>query len=429
MKGRDFFYCDGSDPVRGPADWPQMGRTASFGSFKNATVGEDARHPEWTFGPKGRFIASPAVFNATVYVGSGDGRLYALDQRSGKQKWAFAQSCMPSHSAACGANGIRSSPAVDPADGSIAFGSYDGHVYKVDREGRLLWAFKTGGPIYSPASIDVDGTVYVGTRHPDNCMYILHGAKQPASSSQLKWKACGAMTGHAPDGRDMDSAAAVGDPDGPGRDVVIMNNFDGATRAFDRATGNVLWSHNHSAHGGAAAAIVGSVVFAGSWDRHLYALDLITGRQIWSFDAGGEIESHPAFHPSGVVYVSAEESYSLFALNASSAEVLWRFNDTDSAVINGSPTVAPGYVYIGANDGNLYALHRSSGAVAAKIGTGCGVDGHVFSSVAVADNGMIYFTCNSPGRRRRLAGTNNIDPPGMGIAYAIDPSKHGLTMW
>lgn len=420
--------------AHGPADWPQMGRTASFASFKNST-GVPAPHKEWMFGPKGRFIASPAVFDGTVYVGSGDGHLYALDQRSGELKWAFPQSCMPAHSAACGENGIRSSPAVDPADGSIAFGSYDGHVYKVDRAGRLLWSFETGGPIYSPASIDADGAVYVGTRHPDNCMYVLHGATRTSAADQLKWKACGAPTGL--DGFDMDSAAAVGEPDGPGQDIVVMNNFDGAAKAFDRATGRALWVHNHSAHGGAAAAIAGGVVFAGSWDRHLYALELRTGRQIWAFDTGGEIESHPAY-AAGAVFVSAEESFSLFALNASTAELLWTFNDTDGAEINGSPTVTRDRVYIGTNDGSLYALHRGTGAVAAKMATGCGTEGHVFSSAAVADNGMVYFTCNSPGRRRRRLGPGGhfepatatdpglSDPPGLGMAYAVNPRKHGV---
>ena len=286
----------------------------------------------------------------------------------------------------------------------------------------MQWSFQTGGPIYSPASIDAAGTTYVGTRHPDNCLYSLDRA------GRLNWKACGVSTGQ--DGFDMDSAAAVGDPDGVGRDVVVMNNFDGAARAFDRATGRVLWSHNHSAHGGAAAAIAGNVVFAGSWDRHLYALDLQTGRQIWSFDAGGEIESHPAYHPDGIVYVSAEESFALFALNATTAELLWTFNDTDTAEINGSPTVTPNYVYIGANDGNMYVLHRSTGAVATKFETRCGADGHVFSSAAIADNGMVFFTCNTPGRRRGRGRRRRrlLDPPGSGMVYCVDPSKHGLAV-
>ena len=127
--------------------------------------------------------------------------------------------------------------------------------------------------------------------------------------------------------------------------------------------------------------------------------------------------------------------FRLFALNASNAALLWTFNDTDGAEINGSPTVTTTRVYIGTNDGSLYALRRTTGAVVSKMATGCGADGHVFSSAAVADNGMVYFTCNSPGRRRRrlrpgrhfestdVADPGLSDPPGLGMVYAVNPER------
>jgi outer membrane protein assembly factor BamB len=68
---------------------------------------------------------------------------------------------------------------------AVAFGSYDGHAYKVDRAGKLLWRFEVPKPIYSPATIDSDGTVYVGTMRGDNCLYAITG-----DSGRLKWKAC-----------------------------------------------------------------------------------------------------------------------------------------------------------------------------------------------------------------------------------------------
>ena len=116
------------------ADWPQMGRTAAFESYKSVGLPSLAAppHPEWTWGAAAdRLVASPALWNGTVYLGSDDGHLYALDQDSGERKWSYAQKCQPARSLLCGGNGIRSSPAVDTGDGSIAFGSYDGHAYKV----------------------------------------------------------------------------------------------------------------------------------------------------------------------------------------------------------------------------------------------------------------------------------------------------------
>jgi outer membrane protein assembly factor BamB len=53
-----------------------------------------------------------------VYFGSGDGRLYALDARTGQEKWRFKTD-----------GGVNSSPAV--AGGVVYFGSTDGYLYAV----------------------------------------------------------------------------------------------------------------------------------------------------------------------------------------------------------------------------------------------------------------------------------------------------------
>ena len=50
-----------------------------------------------------------------------------------------------------------------------------------------------------------------------------------------------------------------------------------------------------------------------------------------------------------------------------------------------SPAVANGVVYVGSNDGNVYALNASTGAMLWSYTTG----GGVYSSPAVA-NGVVY---------------------------------------
>jgi outer membrane protein assembly factor BamB len=57
---------------------------------------------------------------------------------------------------------VFSSPAI-AADGSVVFGSEDGKLYALDRQGELLWSFQAGGPIFSSPAIASDGTVYVGS--------------------------------------------------------------------------------------------------------------------------------------------------------------------------------------------------------------------------------------------------------------------------
>ena len=45
--------------------------------------------PIWRFRTKGPVIATPTLFQDTLFVGSADGHLYAIDVASGRQMWAY----------------------------------------------------------------------------------------------------------------------------------------------------------------------------------------------------------------------------------------------------------------------------------------------------------------------------------------------------
>ena len=48
---------------------------------------------KWKFHTDGQVISSPAIANGTVFVGSTDGNLYAVDLESGAQKWKLSRAC------------------------------------------------------------------------------------------------------------------------------------------------------------------------------------------------------------------------------------------------------------------------------------------------------------------------------------------------
>ncbi len=54
-------------------------------------------------------------------------------------------------------------------------------------------------------------------------------------------------------------------------------------------------------------AIVNGVVYVGSHDRNVYALNAITGSKIWSYMTGSSVESSPAV-ADGVVYVGSDDN-------------------------------------------------------------------------------------------------------------------------
>src|ERR1700693_2049693 len=44
---------------------------------------------KWKFPTKGKVIASPALADGTLYIGSTDGNFYALDAATGAKRWKF----------------------------------------------------------------------------------------------------------------------------------------------------------------------------------------------------------------------------------------------------------------------------------------------------------------------------------------------------
>ena len=108
------------------------GNLAHTGVYNAAGVPKFNRI-KWKFHTDGEVISSPAVADGTVFVGSTDGNLYAVDLESGTQKWKLF-------------TGVRvtSSPAVE--NGVVYFGSYSGRFYAVDAaSGKLKWKFQTEG--------------------------------------------------------------------------------------------------------------------------------------------------------------------------------------------------------------------------------------------------------------------------------------------
>ncbi len=102
------------------------------------------------------YLSSPAVVAGTVYFGSGDGNVCALDTESGKLKWNFSTG-----------NVVHASPAI--ADGIVFIGSWDAYFYALDAgTGKQKWRFKTGEDpdIHNQVGIQSSAVVSDGTPMP-----------------------------------------------------------------------------------------------------------------------------------------------------------------------------------------------------------------------------------------------------------------------
>jgi outer membrane protein assembly factor BamB len=133
-------------------------------------------------------------------------------------------------------------------------------------------------------------------------------------------------------------------------------------------------------------AVVNGVVYIGSEDDNVYALNASTGAKLWSFATGEGVVRSPAV-ANGVVYISSADR-NVYALNASTGAKLWSFN-TDEDFLEGAFPVANGVVYACTDNTALYALNASTGA---KLWSSPG--GQYHTSPAVA-NGVVYVAGNT----------------------------------
>jgi len=129
--------------------------------------------------------------------------------------------------------------------------------------------------------------------------------------------------------------------------------------AFDPETGQEQWHVAAESLIIPAPAYADGVVYFGSSDGRVYAVDVESHalKPGWSFQAEEAIWASPLVY-EGRVYVAAKD-HNLYALNAESGEVIWK-HDVGGAMA-AQPIIEDGILYIGAFDGGLHAVHVDSG--------------------------------------------------------------------
>lgn len=336
--------------------------------------GVDKGRPEkpglvkWSFQTSDRIYSSPAVDReGTVYVGSNDNRLYAINPE-GDLKWFYTTEAPINTSPAIDSDGtiyiasgstlyafrsdrtqewtyqaddvISTSPVIGQ-DGTIYFGAEDERLYALSQAGDLKWKdFKAECGIRS-AVIGGDDTIYVGSR--DNNIYAV------GEDSSLKWN-------HETGGNVFDP---VIDADGNiyfgsldfdlysfgidgkrrwdlpelaiytltiGKDGTLYAGQGSMIRDADdnykdtyfyalKPDSTILWKYKTD--GTCSSSLVGSngnIYFPGGY--HIYALNA-DGSLEWKLDLGDYIGSNPVMSQDGIMYVGSTNGM-LYAISTGS---------------------------------------------------------------------------------------------------------------
>jgi outer membrane protein assembly factor BamB len=260
----------------------------------------------------GQIWSSPAHDGGTVYIGSDDGSLWALDFETLAPKWKVDTG-----------GRVRSIPAV--VDGSVYFVSDDGFLYSVaTSDGSRSWRF------------DLQSA---GIERVMPLMYPPYAYDYLSSSPTVH------------------------------EGTVFVGSANGTLYAVEAATGQKKWHFKTGDRIRSTPKIHQKRVYVGSWDHHLYALDVENGKQIWRFNTGGIVQASPAFG-DGRVYIGSRTP-KVFALDAAPGEPVWEFEHTDGSWVESSGIYLDGVLYMGSSDAlTLFAFDGATGDVTWKYRTG-----------------------------------------------------------
>jgi outer membrane protein assembly factor BamB len=274
------------------------------------------------------FLSSPAIAGNTVYVGSGDQHVYALDAATGALRWAFATGDV-----------VHASPAV--VNGVVYIGSWDRNLYALDAQtGRELWRYVTGNDttIYNQIGIASSAAV-VGD-------VVLVGGRDG------KFHAVDARTGAARRVHDNRGGWTIASPavrDG----VVYFPTSDGTRfKALAVSTGATRFDLQNNAVSFSSPALAGDVALYGTSDGYLNAVDVRTGALIRQFQTDGSKENGARFTDDN----GRMRTAGMYPDRTLDGMMIGMRTMMTLGSVLSSPVIADGMVYFGSTDGNLYAV-------------------------------------------------------------------------
>ena len=345
------------------------------------------------------YYSSPAVgSDGTIYVGSGapfsftDTRgLYAVNP-NGSLKWQYTSAEMPN----------MFTPSV-AADGTVYVQDAYSSLYAFTPAGVLKWKYPFNISLavgQTAPAIAADGTIYVGA----DTLYAIH------PDGTLKWRCNHNSMGYSII-RSSPAIAADGTvyvgingffgvPGVNFGNALMALNPDGSFK-WEYILQGTSWVFSSPAIGADGTIFIGAET-GGDLD-YVYAVNS-NGALKWRYNCPGgrTIRSSPAVGVDGTVYIGTKSFYDeIHPLESVNADFLalnpdgtlkWKYPiDQAGADIYGSPTLgADGMIYFGAETGFLYALNPD-GSLAWRYGTNNGIN---WTSPAIDRNGTLYIGNN-----------------------------------
>ena len=144
--------------------------------------------------------------------------------------------------------------------------------------------------------------------------------------------------------------------------IAYVAGNSGLCYAIDISSASIIWKTLTHSGGFAAPTYSNGVVYIGSTntdgsDNHLYALDALTGTQLWDLKTGPW--DMPPLVNQGILYGGCYDN-KFYAVNAVTGQQIWSFT-ADNSFTGGGATYYNGNIYVRNDGGYFYNLDAASG--------------------------------------------------------------------
>ncbi len=226
-----------------------------------------------------------------------------------------------------------------------------------------LWKVKTGGQVISSPVI-VDDMLYVGSE--DHILYAIN-----KNTGKVKWQYI--------------SAGAIHSTPAVSNDKILFLSYDGFFYALNKLDGKLIWKFKTGGESKflvkdyynksfkpdfwdfylSSPVVSNDMVYFGSSDTFVYALNIKTGEKIWQYKTEAGIHSSPAIYKNYLIIGSWDSN--VYCLDAKTGDEKWTYatgKDIKDYIwigIQASASIENGIAYLGSRDAKFYAFNIITG--------------------------------------------------------------------
>lgn len=285
---------------------------------------------------------------------------------------------------------VISSPVL--VDNFVFIGSEDQNLYAIDAlSGVIEWTFQTDGPINSTPVVamgkvmflSMDGYFYAVSQSDGKLIWKFK------TKGETKFNVKDYYNGSfKPDFWDFYLSSAI-----VNNNIVYFGSSDANIYALNVESGEKVWNYKTGGGVHSSPALYDNSLLVGAWDSRIYCLDVKNGLEKWTYTTGRDttnyiflgIQASPSI-ADGIAYIGSRDS-KVYALNVRTGDTLWSMDKFNGSWMPSSAAIGKDNIYIGSSDSSsFFSINKKTG----KINYATKTNSYTFSSPAI-DTEMAYI--------------------------------------